>query len=427
MTKTLYLFLLTVAFQLHGTLKAQQPGQILFGTGRVVVAVTDASPEQPAIQSFLRGMLAKSGIAYADNDSPNFLVHTLVTYGYEKQLDVSGTPLIAAELEFTFEIKDRLGGLSYALLRLPVRESGENTTVLIRNAVRQLNNQSRVFEEFIQQARANILVYYRENCDRLITLAREDLSMERYDACFLALGQIPREVECYEKASLMMMEAHQALLDRKCQILVQEINVLSEKGDFDAAYELSFQIPQNSRCKDELDGVMNKIAHLACDKFIARAEAFYARNDLDKCVDALAGIERLSPECNERKVALEAKIISQIRAEAAKVWAARQQAYQDNLAIRNEALNQSYRLQNQKMAQEDRRIDLQSEQIQNKHELQMARLDKEAQLVAKALEIEPALERYRSRVTLPQSVHEQLAQRLKIRDLIDTYQHILNN
>ncbi|HRW74498.1 MAG: hypothetical protein H6546_03955 [Chitinophagales bacterium] len=407
-----FLFLtLLVLLLVEGS--SQEPGQIIIGQGPVTVTFLEDSPDIPAIRTLLSRAMTRTGVAYADHSGPQFLVHTLISEVYLKDIDINGQPMIAAELTVSFSIQDRKGELTFGSVSIPVRESGETKQVLLRQAARQLQNKSREIEELIREARSNITTYYQEHCDEVLNLARRYLSMEQEEECLRLTGQIPSGVPCFEEASALMTKAWSARLERQCATWVKEARILADQGAYDAAYEKAMLLPANSQCREEVQVVLDFIAHEACEKYLLQAESFFARKDLDRCVDALASLETVSEDCARRKARLEKQMTAQLDEASRRQWAFRQQQYQDQIA-----------LQQAEMDRADRRLDMEGRQAAYDQDFRMKKLDTDAEVRAKELAIAPELEKYRSRVAIARSRDTSQLEMTRVRETRKAYQSL---
>lgn len=410
---------------------SQDLGQLVIGLGNIAISTDDSSKDFGNISSFLSRELSKGGIAYSESDVTQFLVHTTIAYGYEKEIDISGTPMRVAEVEFDFDIKDRRGEVSFGHFSTSIPESGENTSVLIRNAAKQLKKYSRDFQQFIIETQKNILAYYEQHCDRLMGEVEREIAMENFDNAILLAGQVPSEVSCYNQAGELLLKAYHMKLEKSCDILVQECFILIDKNALDVAYEKALLIPHNSRCSGRVKEVLDNVAHKACEQFILQAEAFYASKDFDKSVQCLAGLETVSTNCSDRKTALEKKMKASLDAAARQQWEFEMQQYNDQKAERKANFDQDVSILNREMTlkekEEAARLEMDKVQMSYKHSERMQQMDKDAEIKAKELEVAPELEKYRTRRDIEISKNQRAVESLRIKETSTLYRALLSN
>jgi hypothetical protein len=407
---------------LGGHLSAQNPGQIVLGIGAFTAPFLEEEPESEQIMPFLSRALASTGMAFAPNDGANFSIHTAVRAGYQKAIDVSGTPMTVAELTFSFDLRDRKGTRSFAHLDLEIRESGESPEILLRNAIRQLRSHSRSIEAFLTQGKSNILTYYQDQCAAIIAEAQRMKETGHFEEAMMFSGQVPVEVPCYQEASKLFLESFTAGLDRQCEIMVSEVRALAAARKFNEAYEKALLLPGNSRCMEDMQKALGMIADAACEAYLLQAEAFYAKNDLDRCVEALAAVETVGPDCAKRKNALEARMKNQLQAAEKARWDLKQQQYQDALAIEQARLTHDFSMDGRRMDQEDSKLAADLRQKSYDQDFRMKKLDKDAEIRAKELAIAPELEKYRSRVAIQQSKDQRMVQVVQTQEAGKVYQ-----
>lgn len=406
-----FLFLSLVLLLTEGS--SQEPGQIVIGQGSVVVTFLEGEADIPAIRALIDRSMSKTGVAYSTHSGAQFVIQTRISETYLNQVDVNGTSMLAAELDFSFSIMDRQGELTFGSLTIPVRESGESETILLRNAARQLRTRGKEIEGLIQTARSNILNYYQEHCQEVMELAQRYLAMENEDECLRLTGQIPSGVPCFDDASVLMTRAWESHLERKCKTWVQEVRILADQGAYDEAYEKAMLLPTNSRCREEVQAVLDFIANEACEKYLLQAEAFFAKKDLDRCVDALASLETVSADCAQRKTLLEKQMTAQLDEASQRKWAFRQQQYQDQISMQQAEVDRA-----------DRRLEIEGRQAMNDQDYRMKKLDTDAEIRAKELAVAPELEKYRSRVAIARSRDTSQLEITRVRETRKAYQSL---
>jgi hypothetical protein len=401
---------------------AQHPGQIVLGMGSFTIPFLDTEPNPGLIIPFIHRSLASTGMAFANHSGVNFNIHTTVRAGYEKAIDVNGVPLTAAELTISFELSDQQGDRSFAHLDVVIRESGETPIILVRNTLRQLKSHNRSFEKFLADGRSNIQAYYQQHCQSILARARQKVDLGDFQGAMMIVGQVPFEVPCYTEASDLLLEAHSAMLDRECEVLEAEARTLAASRKFDEAYEKALIIPQNSRCAGNVTQILDMIADAVCEAYLIQAEAFFTNNDLDRCVEALASVESMGTNCTQRKNQLEIQIKNNIQAAKRQQWEFKQQQYRDVMSKQKAEMGHAFSIEMRKLDQADRRQTGEIRQQAFDQDYRMKKLDKDAEIRAKELNIAPELEKYRARVAIQQSKDNRMVKIIQSQEASKVYQ-----
>ncbi|MBK7341664.1 MAG: hypothetical protein IPJ06_00320 [Saprospiraceae bacterium] len=404
-----FLFLSLVLLLTEGS--SQEPGQIVIGQGSVVVTFLEGEADIPAIRALIDRSMSKTGVAYSTHSGAQFVIQTRISETYLNQVDVNGTSMLAAELDFSFSIMDRQGELTFGSLTIPVRESGESETILLRNAARQLRTRGKEIEGLIQTARSNILNYYQEHCQEVMELAQRYLAMENEDECLRLTGQIPSGVPCFDDASVLMTRAWESHLERKCKTWVQEVRILADQGAYDEAYEKAMLLPTNSRCREEVRAVLDFIANEACEKYLLQASFFAKRIWI--AVWMHWHHWKRSVQTVRSETLLEKQMTAQLDEASQRKWAFRQQQYQDQISMQQAEVDRA-----------DRRLEIEGRQAMNDQDYRMKKLDTDAEIRAKELAVAPELEKYRSRVAIARSRDTSQLEITRVRETRKAYQSL---
>ena len=335
-------------------------------------------------------------MAYSENENTNFYVQATIDYMYEKNIDINGVPLKAAEIEFLFCVASRYGNLKFGSFTTSVLESGENQKVLLRNAIRSLKKRTGDFLLFLEKSKTKILEYYESHCEEIISIGELELQQFKFDSCIIKMGQVPKEVACFKKANQLMIQAFQEQLQRNCEVQVSEIKTLIEREDFSSAYDKLMVLPQNPRCKDALDPLIDAMDQAACEKYILSAEAHFAKGEYGKCVDILCGIGKISKNCQARKLKLEKNMQARLDASARQQWNFKMQKYNDQL----------------KQDVEKARTD---------HEYALKKLDSDSRLRSKELDVSVELEKYRTQREMEFSKNNAAIEKIRYKEMGRTY------
>ena len=386
----------------------------MLGVGKIESQVSDNPSDYDLLRTFVRQMISRSASAYADNENVNFVVNVQIDYLYEKDIDINGMPIKVADLQFTFNLHSFLQGLSFDSHTFTIKESGESSRIMLRNAIRKLNSRSNEFIAFIKGARQNIYQYYESNCDAMLQMAQQSISLGNFDEAIFFLGQVPNEVPCAQQARTKILEAYNLKLETNCEIAIAEIRTLINMESFSDAYDMILALPKNSRCIGKVDEMLDEMDHSVCEQYILMAESYFANGDLEKCVEALASISRISSNCSKRKITIERKIKASLDAKAKQEWDFRMKQYEDNMAKAKQEWDFSLR------QYEDNRVE-RVRKDETDHEYSLKKLESDAVIKSRELDISVQLEKYRTKRDIQLSKNQRMVDTVTMKEAGKTY------
>ena len=134
--------------------------------------------------------------------------------------EVLGTapPKYVYDLEITFVIADGISGNTYATVSENVKGLGKNESEGYMTAVRKLNVNDEMYNNFVSEAEVRITEYYQGQCSSILSEANMLSSTLRFDEAIFMLNEIPRFVDgCFDKAVSAMSDIFQVKIDRECK------------------------------------------------------------------------------------------------------------------------------------------------------------------------------------------------------------------
>ncbi|MBK8482773.1 MAG: hypothetical protein IPL31_00055 [Saprospiraceae bacterium] len=391
-----YKFVGLVFMSMNLALHGQELGEIALGMGVITSQVKVDESEFLGLNQFIAKGLSQSGMAYCESTDANFLVQVNIEYVYEKDIDINGVPLKAAELQYNFNISSRNNELQFGQYSTTMLESGETNLTLLRNANRNLRTRQVEFQKFLYEAKKMIFEYYSSKCEEILFQGEQYIKQEQFDECIFRLGQVPKEVPCFKVANELIIKAYLAKLTKNCEIKVGEIKSLIHQESYSKAYDGIMILPQNSKCSEKVKLLLEDIDHAVCERYLLAAETQFSNGKFDKCVDILSSIEKISKNCMDRKILLEKKMRSRLDAAAKKQWEFKLQKYNDQITKDVEA-------------------------ARTNHAYAILKLDQDSKLRSKELDVSVEMERYKTQREIEFSKNNAAVDKVRFKELRKIY------
>jgi len=395
-----FIIIVCIGFSISN-LKAQEIGDIVIGLGKINCPVSASPSDYDGLKTFLKQMISQSSTAYTDGDKASFTLNTQIDYLYEKDIDINGTPMKVAELQFNFTLSTKYNNLSFESFSISIKESGESSKLLLRNSFKGLNSKKIAFQKFLSDSKTNMKQYFQAHCDEIIINGEHLLQKEEFDECIIILGQIPIEVTCSLRSRELLMKAYNAKLSKNCDIAISEIKTLIHQESFSDAYDKIMVLPINSKCIAKVDKILDEMDFAVCEKYILAAESFYANGNFNKCIQVLTEITKISKNCSDRKQSLENKIRKSLDANAKKQWDFKIKKYEDDIAAK--------------------KLD-----AVNNHEYAMKKMQTDATIKAKELAISVDLEKYKTQREIEFSKNNAIVEKVRLKEVGKMYSAYFN-
>jgi len=325
---------------------SQSIGDLIAGIGTIESPFEDSKSLNQTLTSFISSGFKNGGMLFSNSFDARFRIDVDVVQVDGERIQVNGIPVWVGEIQYDFRMLQADTGNQFGSVSISVKQTGESEEDLYRQSNKGLNAKKSVFNEFIQDTKGEILKYYSENMDRLISEAESYLLQNNFDTGIQLLGQIPRESNDYHKVSAMMNKVFTAKIEFECDNLVSNFNILKSQNRYDEALELLYELPSGSSCKSKTIELIEDLQNEVCSIYIQNAESYFKFGELYGALELLIGLENLSDNCLQRKTTLENRIKKQLDAEAQRKWEQEQKEYADKIALANKKLDYEYNLVN---------------------------------------------------------------------------------
>jgi len=227
--------------------------------GRIAIVpyVTDQIEDLPEIaknnlRSKMAQILTKQGIAGSAGFSSQFIMVPNISV-LSKDVVAGAPPKVALNLEVAFYIGDGINVVKYGSAAVMAKGVGSTETKAYVSALRNISSSNKDLAQLIDTAKERILEYYNDGCDFILKEADNLAAQNKFDEALYALSSVPVvSKECFNKAQDRIGDVYQQMIDRDCDMLLnQATNAWNAGQNYEAAVEateLLNQIEPESAC-----------------------------------------------------------------------------------------------------------------------------------------------------------------------------------
>ena len=218
---------------------------------------------QEALQMRLERIITKAGIGGARSGERFILTAKIVEL--DKNISSTTPTIYYYNLEITLLIGDAIEGKIFSSIVFESKGSGGSETKAYINAIKQFKDQDPKYSTFIDQAKTKIIEYYNSKCDFILKEAEMLTNKNDFDGAIASLTSIPEVCkECYDKAMDAVAPIYQKQIDRECKQRLMESttawNAAQDLLSAENAGGILSQIEPGASCYKEALFLSSKIA-----------------------------------------------------------------------------------------------------------------------------------------------------------------------
>ena len=220
----------------------------------------------PAAKASLANKLSQIASANGMGGSANsrFIITTNVSV-LTKDITPTAPPMHAYTLEVTLYIGDGVDGTLFSSQSLTLKGVGTNETKAYIAALNGLKTKDPVYQTFIEKGKNKIVEYYNSKCDFILKEAEMLTNKNDFDGAIASLTSIPEVCkDCYDKAMDAVAPIYQKQIDRECKQRLMEAttawNASQDLLNAENAGGILSQIEPGASCYKEALVLSSKIA-----------------------------------------------------------------------------------------------------------------------------------------------------------------------
>ena len=211
------------------------------GISLKAVVVDDDIPAAAVknIETKLQRALASNGIGDMDN-TQRFVLAAKVDV-VQNDVMPSNPPRVSKKLDLTLMVGDVVENKIYETCTMSLAGIGTNDAKAFVSAFSRVNPNNEDLQTMLAAAKEEIMAYYENNCDYIISNANSLAGQQKYDEAIARLMSVPEVcMECYEKCRAAAVEIFGQKLDADCTGLLNEAkNEWMHSKDAEAAAKVA--------------------------------------------------------------------------------------------------------------------------------------------------------------------------------------------
>lgn len=302
-----------VAAVLSATAAAQE---ITSGISLKAVVADDDIPAAAVknIEIKLQRALAANGIG--DNDYTQRFVLAAKVDVLQNDVMPSNPPRVSKKLDLTLMVGDVVENKIYGTCTISLAGIGTNDTKAFVSAFSRVNPENEALQTMLAAAKEEIVAYYEDNCDYIISNANSLAGQRKYDEAIAGLMSVPEVCkDCYERCQAAAAEIFKQRLDADCTALLNEAkNVWMHSKDAESAAKVAGIIsridplwpdyPEVVKLRDEISAKLSADEKREWDMMVKKYEdeQQFKQNIVDVCREIGVAWGRNQPQTVTRNI-----------------------------------------------------------------------------------------------------------------------------
>ncbi len=173
------------------------------------------------IETKLQRALAANGIG--DMDYTQRFVLAAKVDVVQNDVMPSNPPKVSKKLDLTLMVGDVVENKIYETCTMHLAGIGTNDTKAFISAFSRVNPKNEELQAMLAAAKDEIISYYENDCDFIISNANSLAGQQKYDEAIARLMSVPEVCkDCYEKCQAASARIYEQRLDAECSALLNE-------------------------------------------------------------------------------------------------------------------------------------------------------------------------------------------------------------
>ena len=192
-----------------------------------------------SIETKLQRALASNGIG--DMDYTQRFVLAAKVDVVQNDVMPSNPPKVSKKMELTLMVGDVVENKIYETCTMTLAGIGTNDTKAFVSAFSRVNPNNEELQTMLAAAKEEIMAYYENNCDYIISNANSLAGQQKHDEAIARLMSVPEVCkDCYEKCQAAAVKIFGQRLDAGCSALLNEArNEWMHSKDAEAAAKVA--------------------------------------------------------------------------------------------------------------------------------------------------------------------------------------------
>jgi hypothetical protein len=136
---------------------------------------------------------------------------------------------------------------------------GTNQDLAVAKAIDQIKFNDPALKDFFEVANNNIIKFYKENCDKIISSAKTNIARKEFNKAFNSLKYVPEDIACYKEVETLITSIYNSNKDDNCRKLLQQAHILEARQQYSKALDLLKYIDPAATCYKDVADLLQQI------------------------------------------------------------------------------------------------------------------------------------------------------------------------
>jgi hypothetical protein len=220
----------------------------LIGKGKSDATFTKAQVEE--CERMITSVAARQSSAAIGNPYSMFAIVPSLSF-VEERIAEGMKKMSAVKLNLNLSVVNLISNTTLGAFDVSFTGSGSNKSEAINRGIQQLRNKPNQISKAVEDFNEKINAYYENNCDKILTEAKEFNNRKNYPAAVALLHGVPPGLTCSAKTEALKNESFSILQQQICTNVNTKAQAAVASNDFISALNLLSQIDAAAPCATE--------------------------------------------------------------------------------------------------------------------------------------------------------------------------------
>ena len=227
----------------------------------------------------------------------------------EEMLETGMEKIMSVHVSLSIFIQSVQGNVIFASTTKDYQGTGKDRRSAINNAITNIKVRDKTYENFLKEARAEVVRYYNQMCSTILEQAKTLTAFKKHTEAIYLLWPIPNEVECHKEARENMITIYKEFVEYRCDNLLYDAKTFITNKDFGKAMLVLRQIDAQASCAGDAITLMGQIAAKVDEQERLYIDLYkkMRENDFELEKERYRAMGNITKNFNQTKIEIEEK------------------------------------------------------------------------------------------------------------------------
>lgn len=164
--------------------------------------------------------------------------------------------ITVVEAELTLVAKNLIDNSIYGSVTVKLEGSGKTEAKALNNLFQSINPTMPAYVKFIKNATQQIIDYYNDNMNRVLTYAETLINAKEYDLAARWLSSIPMCVPAFTTSQAAINSLITTIAKQDCTSAIEMANRYIAIGNYEEAKSILLSVPSGADCEAEIQKLL---------------------------------------------------------------------------------------------------------------------------------------------------------------------------